>query len=253
MKYDIVEYFKYQVSREYDIQAFFVGDRGAGKSCAAIRLGELLDPTFGIDRVCYTTKEVLSVVKKLHETIGTEGKVIVYDEAGVGVGNRDWQKESNKLMNYFIQQARVFRLIMIYTTPNLAFVDKQARAMGGIMLEFRKAYGKGVCRAYKVTADNFTGALRTPRFQVGNDLMAEQHFRLPSKELFDAYKKKSVEQKSTSFDMEKRNWERLTEHQKKIYTMKNQGMLHEAIAKELGTTRQNIGHILTAVRRKLNA
>lgn len=248
---NIVEYFKHQIANEYDIQAFLVGDRGAGKSCAGVRLGELLDPSFDIDRVCYTTKQVLHKVKELHETIGTEGKVIVYDEAGVGVGNRDWQKESNKLMNYFIQQSRVFGLIMIYTTPNLSFVDKQARTMGGVMLEFRKSYGKGVCRPYKVTADNFTGDLRTPRFIMGNDLMAEQHFKLPSRKLFRAYIKKSRDTKSKSFDFEKMNYDRLTPKQKNIWDKTKQGISQYALADELKVNQSYISVSLKAIRNKL--
>lgn len=247
----VLEYVRIQVDNDYDTQAFFVGTRGAGKSCAAVRFGELFDPTFNIDRVCYNTKEVLKLVKELHSTIGTKGKVIIYDEAGVGIGNRDWQKESNKLMNYFLQQSRVFGMVMIYTSPNLSFLDKQARAMGGVMLKFNKKWGKGVAMPYKVEADEISGDLRTPRFYINNNLMSYQRFGLPTRKLLKAYQKKSEEQKSGSFDFEKMNYNRLTDKQKFVWDKHKQGYKHLDIAKEMRRDPSYISHSLNAIRRKL--
>lgn len=248
---NVLDYVRHQVNNDYDVQAFFVGTRGSGKSCAAVRFGELFDSSFDISRVCYTTKEVLAKVKELHKTIGTKGKVIIYDEAGVGIGNRDWQKESNKLMNYFVQQSRVFGMVIIYTAPNLSFVDRQARAMGGVMLRFNKKWGKGVAMPYKVEADDITGDLKTPRFYLGNTLLSYQKFRLPSKKLLADYENKSRDQKKESFDFEKRNLSRLTPQQKFIWDKHNQGFKQVEIAKELKVYSPQVSRALSMIRKKL--
>lgn len=249
---NIVDYVVWRVNNKYDAQMYYIGERGQGKSYAALRTAEVIDPTFNIDRVVFGTKELFRLIKLLENKGGSlKGKVIVYDEAGVGMGNRDWQKENNKLMNYFLQQCRTFQLVIIYTTPNLSFVDKQARVMGGVVVKFSAKLGRGFGMPYGVETDEMSGELRTPRFYVGSHLLGVQPFSMPSKSLADAYEEKAQAQKRTSFDLENLYKGRLTKQQKEIWDLHKQGLLNKDIADMRGVHNSHITRVLQAARKKM--
>lgn len=103
------------------------GETGSGKSYAALRLAELLDPNFD------TTKQVVfsvaSFMKLLNEGNLAPESVIIFDEAGVGIPAREWHSIGNKLFNYVLQTFRSSRYVTIFTTPDFSFVDKQSRKL----------------------------------------------------------------------------------------------------------------------------
>lgn len=249
---NIIDYVKWRVNNKYDAQMYYIGERGQGKSYAALRTAEVLDPTFSIDRVVFNTKDLFRLIKQMEGEKGSlKGKVILYDEAGVGMGNRDWQKENNKLMNYFLQQCRTFQLVMIYTTPNLSFVDKQARVMGGVVVKFSAKLGRGFGMPYGVETDEMSGELRTPRFYVGNHLLGVQPFSMPSKSLADAYEEKAKAQKRTSFDLEQMNKNRLTKLQKQYWDMHKSGMTQYEIAEHFGVHQSNVSRTVAMAKKKM--
>lgn len=102
------------------------GETGSGKSYTALKIGELVDPEFGIDRVVFTREEFMKLLNsgRLHK-----GNMVVWDEAGVGIPAREWQSISNKMINYLLQTFRHENLGVIFTTPSIDFIDIQLRKL----------------------------------------------------------------------------------------------------------------------------
>jgi len=101
-----------------------VGDPGSGKSYSALSLAERIDPTFNVDRVVFKPEEFLDVLDKC-----SRGNVVIFDEAGVGIPSREWQTIQNKLLSYVLQTFRYKNLCVIFTTPNMSYIDKQVRLL----------------------------------------------------------------------------------------------------------------------------
>lgn len=108
------------------------GKTGHGKTYSALRLAEEIDPTFNINRVAFSPEEFFELV-----TGGRlkRGNVIVFDEAGVGLPNREWWSFSNRAINYILQSFRYRNLVVIFTVPSLYFIDIGARKLFHMYME----------------------------------------------------------------------------------------------------------------------
>jgi len=119
-------YIKHRLERNKNFLLAITGPTGSGKTYSGLRIGELLDKDFTIDRVVFTSREFMRVING-----GTlrRGSVILYDEAGVGLSARQWQSVQNKLINFVMQTFRHRNLIVIFTSPDLSFMDASSRKL----------------------------------------------------------------------------------------------------------------------------
>jgi len=134
----------------------------SGKSYAAARLGELLDPPdpatgyegFSIKRVAFDTEEFLKILKDgLDKKTLRKGSVIVYDEMGISHSNRNFQDSLNKALNFVFQGFRRENLIVFMTVPKLKFVDLQIRELMHFIIVPKKIdFAKSLvwCKGYIV-------------------------------------------------------------------------------------------------------
>ena len=104
------------------------GGTGTGKSYVALKIAKNIDPTFTSDnleeRLIFKAEDFGTAVSndKLKK-----GSVLIFDEAGVGIGARDFQTISNKVISKIIQTMRFRNLIVILTVPNMEWIDTIAR------------------------------------------------------------------------------------------------------------------------------
>lgn len=124
------------------------GETGTSKSFSSARICELIDPSFmpciienGItSRVAmgFASNFIIMITKG--KELGTlkRGSMCMFDEAGVGLSSRDWYTESNKVVNYVLQTFRHFNIGVIFTVPDLSFIDVQARKLFHTYLECLK-------------------------------------------------------------------------------------------------------------------
>lgn len=120
----ILWYIKNRLKNNKNFLDCICGETGSGKSYAALKLGELLDPDFNINKVCLHAKKFMWAVQTFKS-----GSVIVMDEAGVGMPSREWMSLSNRLLNYVLQTFRHKNLIVLFTTPDFNMIDSQARKL----------------------------------------------------------------------------------------------------------------------------
>lgn len=103
-----------------------VGREGSGKSYTALRIGELCDPDFGVDKVFW---EPIDFLKRLRDDAAdgrTKGSVYVLDESGVGVGSRTWYDKAQIIFNQVLQVIRDENAAVLFTLPGMSELDSQA-------------------------------------------------------------------------------------------------------------------------------
>jgi len=109
-----------------------VGQEGSGKSYTALKIANVVDPTFNADRVIFDVTELLKVLKDGdHEP----GNFYVLDEAGVSLGRRTWQDRAQILANQALQLIRSHNLGLVFTLPRLSELDSQAQGRLQAVLE----------------------------------------------------------------------------------------------------------------------
>ncbi|MBW2969146.1 hypothetical protein KY314_03445 [Candidatus Woesearchaeota archaeon] len=113
--------------------SLIVGETGSGKSYAGMKLGEVLDPSFDISKVAFTSQEFITLVRHFEaaEERGEEirGKVILFDEMQISAGNREWWSEQNKRINQIMSTFRRQNLIVFFTTPHSSFIDSASKKL----------------------------------------------------------------------------------------------------------------------------
>lgn len=125
-------YIKQRIERNKNFLCAVCGPTGSGKSYSAMRIAEILDPSFSVDRVVFTPAEFMRLIND--GTLGV-GSVIVFDEAGVGMSSKQWQSLQNKLLNFLLQTFRHRNYIVIFTSPHLGFMDASSRKLLHAYLE----------------------------------------------------------------------------------------------------------------------
>jgi len=144
---------KSRLERNQHFVILIVGKPGSGKSYTALRIAELIDKNFTLDNVVYSPAEFIRLVKELNE-----GRVIVFDEAGVGVYSRDWQNKINKAFAKLIQILRYKCLGIIFTTPHALFLDKAVRILFDYILlveGFNRSEEVTICKVFWNPPVNF--------------------------------------------------------------------------------------------------
>lgn len=108
-----------------------VGETGSGKSAVAVEIARRVDPSFeGNPRIVFTPKDFMEWIPNMKK-----GQAIVFDEAGVGIPAREWQRVQNKLIGYVAQLFRHLNLCVIFTVPSMSFIDKQVKNLMHAVIE----------------------------------------------------------------------------------------------------------------------
>ncbi len=127
----LIQYIKNRVmNKNKNFIMLFCGPTGSGKSYSALRLGEMLDPTFDISRCCFTAKSFMKVINELtDDDKKISGKVLLWDEFGVEHNAKEFMTISNRVINYFFQTSRHLNLIVLMSVPLLSFIDSSTRKL----------------------------------------------------------------------------------------------------------------------------
>jgi hypothetical protein len=139
--------------RDQHAMLAIVGQEGSGKSSVAVRIGELVDPDFSVDNVFWHPAGLL---ERLDEGVN-RGECLVFDEAGVELGNRSWYESDQIDFNKVLQTVRNQNAAIIFTLPVFQQLDIQAqtRVKGLINLDDRPDEARGLAsgRYYRIDVD----------------------------------------------------------------------------------------------------
>jgi len=101
-----------------------VGPTGAGKSLTTASISMTVDPSYGIDDVCWEPLEFLEAVQdQSYKT----GDMISFEEGGVSMDAREYWKAMNKSIDKVFQTWRHQNRGAILNLPSLDLLDKRVR------------------------------------------------------------------------------------------------------------------------------
>lgn len=95
------------------------GEERAGKSVFAMQLAKKFDPTFCIERTCFSPTEFTKAVIN-----ATKGQAVVFDEAFTGLSSRGSLTEVNKLLVSLMMEMGQKNLFIIIVMPTFFLLDK---------------------------------------------------------------------------------------------------------------------------------
>jgi hypothetical protein len=111
------------VINNMDADRHWAGDgfEGVGKSVLFMGFCKYVDPSFNLDRVCFTPEEFKTAINK-----AKPGQAVLYDEAFTGLSSRSSLSRVNIDLVSKMMQMRQKNLFIIVALPSIFMMDKYA-------------------------------------------------------------------------------------------------------------------------------
>ena len=158
---------------KYNNAQAVVGAGGTGKTVYAVISSYILNPRkFTEDKYVNTAKEFL---KAIDESKPSDS--IVWDELGASMSARKWHSMSNILTGEVLQTYRANKLSVFFCTPDLSFVDVQARKMMTSYCEVKRGGNiKSTVFLYKININRRDGQIWFPHYR---GIVNSKYMRMP--------------------------------------------------------------------------
>lgn len=192
----IIEHIKRRIRNNKNALILVIGDTGSGKSYASLRLLKKINPTFNVDFVEFKPDKFVDLVNKNYPPM----TCMLFDEVGVAMNARSWQSKFNKILSYVLQTFRFKNYIVMFTVPDLSFVDIHARKLFHYEME-----AKNIDHSMKIAKFSFryiqinrkTGKIykKAIRYKQDDDVKLAPwiKLKLPSKPLIKKYEEKRAD------------------------------------------------------------
>lgn len=271
-----VSYIKRRIKQNKNFIGLLTGQTGSGKSWSALSIAHMLNPDFDVRKqVIFKGKDFLIRVNEFKK----KGVVIIWDEAGIDLSNRNWMSRANKTINFVIQTFRHQNFVLIFTVPYTDFIDKQTRRLFhaemktiGInyddktckikpqLIQYNQRYGKFYYKHLRVRKNKggvvpltFWKIPAPPKHLVDEyEDMKKEYTRNLNADILQEWEKdeKSKEKKNEEPDNKPEGSGHLTPLQHLVWTLMKQGKRNVEITKETGLHSGRIPHIKNALRKK---
>lgn len=260
-----VRYIKNRIAQNKNFLGFISGQTGSGKSWSSISIAEQLDPEFKVNRIVFSGLELMRLINSGELK---KGSVIVFEEAGIGLSNKNWQSTINKMLNFLIQTFRHKNFILIFNSPFMDFVDASTRKL--FHAEFITCgidRNKGTCKLkprtiqYNGRQNKFYYKMLRVITDKGVIPIAHWNVEKPSKSLIEAYEDKKTEfttelnqkiqQELQEYeDSANKSTQNMGQSQKDVLNLLEEGLNVDAISKEIHITPQSIRRHIQTLRNK---
>lgn len=247
-----------------------LGPTGSGKSYRDLRKVELwyekyLKRPFPVENICFGT---LKAMERISSGELKRGDIIIFEEAGVGLGSLDFQSKVSKMFSYVLQSFRSMNIGIFFNLPYLSMLNKSAR----LLLHYSSvSYGidhkakKNKCKLYLHQVNQQTGMVYTkyPRVRTsrGSRPLKLMSYSLPSEYLREAYEKKKEDflaESTKQFTLKIKEIEskemvveaELTDRQKRLIEYAKQGLVQTKIAELEGITQTAISQAYRVLKKK---
>jgi hypothetical protein len=167
----------------------FVGETGLGKSYAALRTGEVVDPEFGAEKVTFG---IMQFMERVNET-APPGDFTVFEEASVEADSAEYMSLANKALRYVSETWRHQRRAAAFTLPAFGRLDSGVRGRITALIQLdnkNEQAGYTLARFKILQEDSYSGEI----YQHYPVVDGTQHRRLkftePSDDLLEAYEER---------------------------------------------------------------
>ncbi len=258
-------YILQRIENNKNFVACVTGSTGSGKSWSTLRLGEILDPDFNIDNVCFTARQFLDLINGKVKPL-KKGSNIIFDEIQVTLGHLDYQSVQSKLLNYVLQTFRHKNFVLWVTSPNFNYINKTARLLFHARIETVSIDKKNkqvrlkpyLMQVNQKKSDVYEKWLRVWTKDGGISPLKVLKVSMPSKELIKAYEEKKTAftqelNESIARDLRKlegTEQKPLTEKQKEVVMMLKEGLTIPEIAKRMDKIERSIYEHLELIKKK---
>jgi len=210
IKFDIVDLVHNRLRHNQNALIAITGQTGTGKSMCALEFAWLIDKDFNADKIVFTVKDFLELLKTLKK-----GEVVVFDEAGVDFDARRSSSNKNVFFSNVLKTFRYRNIPTIFTLPHLAMLDRNARRLFHYWVKTQMIdYERNVCwtKFYVIDSqDDWSDVLKRYMIRVFDPNTHEKRrivrigFKKPPQKLIDDYEKKKDEYvRAMLRDMEKK-------------------------------------------------
>ena len=138
-----------------------LGRRGHGKTTLLALLGEndadngkkvIANFDLSFPHVRMSFADIIELPKEL------QNATVLLDEMQVGAGAREALKKTNQTINKFITQLRKRNILLIYSTQNFGFIDKNIRTQTDYIVVTQKV-DDNIYKVLTVDRNDFTDSL----------------------------------------------------------------------------------------------
>jgi hypothetical protein len=203
-KFDfLIEHFVDVITSKYnqDISLLIVGNKGKGKSLAALSLCyysgcELAERLGGKWTDYFNPETNMAVItpESANRVMSIEDKYAVknFDDIGIGWGARNWQDKENKEKNDIFQINRIDQTIQVFSVPNQFLLDKVPRSLVSHYAEMDQQffeYGFTTIKLFKPITLFREGKLIQPYLSVDRTKFVLYRIPKPPDDLIQYYSK----------------------------------------------------------------
>ncbi len=226
------------VRKDYDAFVLYVGKEGYGKSTIAMQDAIYVDPTFNLDRVCFTIDQFVEAVEKAEKY-----QAIVFDETMGYLSNRQSSSKFNRILIKIMSEMRSKNLFVFLCIPSFFIMDWYVayhRTSGMIRIHER---GRFCSYDYKKKQELFMKGKKSYSYCVPANFFGKFTKYFPvDKEAYEIKKQESIKQ-----------WENITGKQDKWKEQRDKliGFLYrehrytqQQIATVVGLDESSISYIL---------
>jgi len=232
-KYDyLVEFFVNEITGPYDqdISLLMVGNKGRGKSMAALSLSfysacELAERMGGKWTDYFNTDTNMAVILEEEAnavmSIQDKWQIKNYDDIGIGWGARNWQDQDNKDKNDVFQINRTDSTIQIFSVPNQFLLDKVPRSLVSHYAEMAQqffAHGFTTMKMFEPETLFREGKIIQPYLNVDRTKYVLFRIPKPPDDLVEYYKKRRRDNKNKATSRRLTDENREEEKERKMPT-----------------------------------
>jgi hypothetical protein len=255
-----------------DFSIILSGEKGSGKSYSALYLapriadevakvlGGTRDDYFSLDN-CALLEDSDGVNKILKNS--KKYQILISDDAGVSISNRDFATTSNKNFNKLLSTCRTMRWCLILTVPMRSHLDKQVRELVSASATVYKSFHKGGFNIIKMgkvkILQSFKDKAIYPRFSFNERKIDFWVAFSPDPELAKAYdikrdmaSQRLIAEALTGEEVERllpreKKWLRIVEeHYETVKNLKGKRSI-KSIMRETGLTESNVNKLISMV------
>jgi len=110
------------LKRDGHINILISGRTGTGKSWGALKINEIIDHFFNVNRIVWSVKEYSMLMKHPFKS----GSAFLFEEAQHGAHNRNYFSKDNKGLFYLLSTLRHRNYLTCFTLPERGTIDKQS-------------------------------------------------------------------------------------------------------------------------------